>query len=194
MSATWLMLLLLAYLLGSISFAVVLSRWGKLPDPRQFGSGNPGASNMLRLGRRSLAIGTLCGDAGKGALAVALGAWFGLSSEQQGWLALAAIVGHMLPLFHHFRGGKGVAAAAGALLVLAWPLGVMSALLWAVIFAWQRMASLASMFTCLALLPLTLWLYPALLPPISLLVALILLRHRLNLGRLLTGKEPRFRR
>lgn len=194
MSATWLILLLLAYLLGSVSFAVVLSRWGKLPDPRQFGSGNPGASNMLRLGGRPLAIGTLLGDAGKGALAVALGTWLGLSSLQQGWLALAVIVGHMLPLFHQFRGGKGVATAAGTLLVLAWPLGLLCALLWAVIFAWQRMASLASMFTCLALLPLTLWLYPVLLPPISLLVALILLRHRLNLGRLLTGNEPRFRR
>lgn len=194
MLAIFILLLCSAYLLGSISFAVLLSRLRDLPDPRSLGSGNPGASNMLRLGSKPLAFGTLLGDLGKGALAVWLAAYHGLDTIQQGWVGLAAIIGHMLPLFHHFRGGKGVATAAGVLLILSWPAALLAAAIWLATFAIQRVASLASLLACIALLPWLAWQAPALLPPVSIAVALILLRHRLNIGRLLNGEENRFRR
>ena len=165
--------LIIAYLLGSVSFAVLISRVRHLPDPRKLGSGNPGASNMLRLGNRSLALATLAGDLGKGALAVALARYAELSSLQQGWVGLAAVCGHILPIFHRLQGGKGVATAAGVTLMLCWPAALIAATLWLLTFYWQRIASL--------------------LLPVTLMVLLILLRHRLNIGRLLAGVENRFR-
>ena len=109
------LLIVAAYLLGSVSFAVLFSRLGHLPDPRNTGSGNPGASNMLRLGNRPLAFATLLCDIGKGALAVWLAARCELGLFSQGLVGLAAVTGHILPLYHQFRGGKGVATAAGAI-------------------------------------------------------------------------------
>ncbi|MAD00600.1 MULTISPECIES: glycerol-3-phosphate 1-O-acyltransferase PlsY [Pseudomonadaceae] len=185
--------LIIAYLLGSVSFAVLISRVRHLPDPRKLGSGNPGASNMLRLGNRSLALATLAGDLGKGALAVALARYAELSSLQQGWVGLAAVCGHILPIFHRLQGGKGVATAAGVTLMLCWPAALIAATLWLLTFYWQRIASLASLLAALSLPPSLAWLAPSLLLPVTLMVLLILLRHRLNIGRLLAGVENRFR-
>ncbi|WP_425056562.1 glycerol-3-phosphate 1-O-acyltransferase PlsY [Pseudomonas abyssi] len=185
--------LIIAYLLGSVSFAVLISHVRHLPDPRKLGSGNPGASNMLRLGNRSLALATLAGDLGKGALAVALARYAELSSLQQGWVGLAAVCGHILPIFHRLQGGKGVATAAGVTLMLCWPAALIAATFWLLTFYWQRIASLASLLAALSLPPSLAWLAPSLLLPVTLMVLLILLRHRLNIGRLLAGVENRFR-
>lgn len=188
------LLLCTAYLLGSISFAVVFSRLGKLPDPRSFGSGNPGASNMLRLGGRSLALATLLGDMGKGAFAVWLASLWNPGPAVLGWVGLAVVCGHILPIFHRLQGGKGVATAAGVLLVLSWPVALIGAVLWLGMFAWQRIASLASLAACIGLVPWLAWQRPELLLPCGLMLALIMLRHRLNIGRLLDGSENRFKR
>ena len=193
MSVEFILLLCAAYLLGSISFAVLLTRLRHKPDPRSFGSGNPGASNILRLGNRPLALATLLGDMGKGALAVWLAARLGLEPVQQAWVGLLAVIGHILPLYHRFHGGKGVATAAGVLLLLSWPAAALAALVWLGVFALRATASLASLAACVALLPWTAWHSPALQIPVSLMVLIILLRHRLNIGRLLAGNESRFR-
>ncbi|WP_304640319.1 glycerol-3-phosphate 1-O-acyltransferase PlsY [Pseudomonas sp.] len=194
MSAELATLFLTAYLLGSVSFALVLSRLGRLPDPRAQGSGNPGASNVLRLGGRALALATLIGDVAKGCLAVWLAAQAGLSPFQQAWVGMAAVIGHMFPLFHRFHGGKGVATTAGVLLLLSWPALLIGALLWGLTFAIQRTASLASLIASLGVLPWLAWHQPELIMPIGLMVLLIMLRHRLNILRLLAGTENRFRR
>jgi len=193
MSANLLLWSCIAYLLGSVSFAVLISRLRHLPDPRQLGSRNPGASNMLRLGNRSMALATLVGDMSKGALAVALAWRAGLPLAEQGWVGLAAVCGHVLPIFHRLQGGKGVATAAGVMLVLAWSAALLAAAVWLTAFYWQRMASLASLLASLSLLPWLAWQAPTLLLPVSLMVGLILLRHRVNIGRLLNGQETRFK-
>ena len=110
----WL-LVLLAYLLGSLSFAILISQLFGNADPRLGGSGNPGASNMLRMAGRKAALFTLLGDLGKGLLPVLIAAELGLSLQQQAWVGLAAVLGHLYPLYFNFRGGKGVATAAGML-------------------------------------------------------------------------------
>lgn len=193
MSLEFILLLISAYLLGSISFAVLLARLSHHPDPRSFGSRNPGASNMLRLGKRWLAATTLLGDMAKGALAVWLAAQLGFEPVQQAWIGLAALAGHILPLYHRFHGGKGVATAAGILLVLSWPAAALAALVWVGVFALRATASLASLAACVALLPWTAWHSPELQIPVSLMVLIVVLRHRLNIGRLLAGNENRFR-
>ena len=193
MSVEFILMLCAAYLLGSVSFAVLLTRLRHQPDPRSFGSGNPGASNILRLGNRPLALATLLGDMGKGALAVWLAARLGLEPAQQAWVGLLAVVGHILPLYHRFHGGKGVATAAGVLLLLSWPAAALATLVWLGVFALRATASLASLAACVAVLPWTAWHSPALQIPVSLMVLIILLRHRLNIGRLLAGNENRFR-
>lgn len=194
MSNLFILLLCVAYLLGSVSFAVLISQLRRLPDPRSLGSGNPGASNMLRLGGKPLALATLAGDLGKGALAVWLAQRAGLEPAAQGWIALAAVCGHILPIFHRLRGGKGVATAAGTLLLLSWPAAVLVSLVWLATFATLRIASLASILACISLLPWLAWQRPELLLACGVMVLLILLRHRLNIGRLLTGSENHFRR
>ena len=188
------LLIVVAYLLGSVSFAVLFSRLGHLPDPRNTGSGNPGASNMLRLGNRPLAFATLIGDICKGALAVWLAARCELGLFSQGLVGLAAVTGHILPLYHQFRGGKGVATAAGVMLMLSWPAAMIAATLWLITFSIERIASLASLVASIALLPWLAWYTPELLGPVSLMVGMILLRHRLNIGRLIDGTENRFKR
>ena len=113
----WL-LAILAYLLGSLSFAILLSRMTGLADPRASGSGNPGATNMLRVAGKRLAILTLIGDLFKGLLPVLIAAHLDFTLQQQAWLGLAAVIGHLYPIYFRFRGGKGVATAAGMLLGL----------------------------------------------------------------------------
>lgn len=194
MSLSFVLLLCIAYLLGSVSFAVLISQLRRLPDPRSMGSGNPGASNMLRVGGKSLALATLLGDLGKGALAVWLAQRAGLEPAAQGWIALAVVTGHILPIYHRLRGGKGVATAAGVLLILSWPAALIVCAIWLATFTALRIASIASIAACIALLPWLAWQRPELLLACSLMVLLILLRHRLNIGRLLTGSENHFKK
>ena len=183
--------LLAAYCLGSVSFAIVVSRLMRLPDPRTYGSKNPGATNVLRTGKRAAAALTLAGDAGKGWLAVWLAQLY--APEAAALAGLAVFLGHLFPLFHRFKGGKGVATAAGVLFGLDVWLGVGSLATWIVIAAFFRYASLASLVAAL-FAPFFAWYiglsYDMLLVVTSI-AALLAWRHKGNIGRLFAGTESR---
>ena len=193
----WIVAIAASYLLGSVSFAVVVSRLFGLADPRSYGSGNPGATNVLRSGSKVAAALTLLGDAAKGAVAVwlvrALGPQFGVGELGVALAALAAFVGHLYPIFFGFKGGKGVATFLGALLALNFGGGLLACATWLAVAAAFRYSSLSSL--CAALLaPLALlWLTGA--ADLSLVVAamsaLLILRHRQNIANLLAGRERR---
>jgi len=185
-------LALLAYLTGSLSFAILLSRLTGAPDPRAAGSGNPGATNMLRLAGRGLAIGTLFGDLLKGWLPVLLAAGLGLPLEQQAWIGVAAVLGHSYPLYFRFRGGKGVATAAGALLGLHPPTALLALVIWLIVFKVSRTSSLAALVALPLCLPMLAWKQPDALWPMTMLAALIVWRHRNNLRDLSAGNERHF--
>jgi glycerol-3-phosphate acyltransferase PlsY len=187
----WL-LAILAYLLGSLSFAILLSRLAGGPDPRASGSGNPGATNMLRVAGKKLAVMTLIGDLFKGLLPILIAKLLGLSLHQQAWIGLAAVVGHLYPLYFRFRGGKGVATAAGMLLGLYPPAALLALAAWALVFLLTRTSSLASLIATPLTLPLLAWQQPAALLPACVLTALIVWRHRRNLRDLFAGSERRF--
>src|SRR5437763_1640292 len=186
-----------AYLLGSVSFAVVASKLFRLPDPRSYGSGNPGATNVLRTGNKAAAAVTLAGDALKGTLAVwlayRLGASWGDASLATAGAALTVFLGHLYPVFHRFSGGKGVATAAGVAFALSWQLGVALLAVWLGFALLFRMASLASIAAAIAAPPLGFyflgnWPEAWALIPIAL---LLVWRHRANIRRLLAGRESK---
>lgn len=181
-----------AYLLGSVSFAVLLSRAFGLNDPRTSGSGNPGATNMFRLGGKRLAILTLLGDLSKSLVPILLARTLGLSEVEQAWIGLAAVLGHVYPLYFQFRGGKGVATAAGILLGLYPWAALLAAGIWGIVFAMTRISSLAALAATLLCLPLIAWQQHAALLPLLALTILIVLRHRANLKALLAGRERHF--
>ena len=185
-------LAMLAYLLGSMSFAILLSRLTGNPDPRMSGSGNAGATNMLRLAGKKLAILTLLGDLCKGLLPVLLAYQLGCTLQQQAWIGACAVVGHMYPLYFRFRGGKGVATAAGMLLGLYPPAALLAAVAWLLTFQLSRTSSLASLIAAPLTLPLLAWQEPAALLPMSALTTLIVWRHRSNLRDLMAGRERHF--
>lgn len=187
----WL-LALLAYLLGSLSFAILLSRLSGAPDPRASGSGNPGATNMLRVAGRKLAVLTLLGDLAKGLLPVLIAGLLDLAVQQQAWIGLAAVIGHLYPLYFRFRGGKGVATAAGMLLGLYPPAALLALAAWALTFFLTRTSSLASLIATPLTLPLLAWQQPGALLPMCVLTGLIVWRHRGNLRDLLAGRERHF--
>jgi glycerol-3-phosphate acyltransferase PlsY len=186
-----------AYLVGSISFAVVVSKLFRLPDPRSYGSGNPGATNVLRSGNKAAAALTLAGDGAKGWLAVwlayRLGASWGDASLATAGAALAVFVGHVYPVFHRFAGGKGVATAAGVAFALSWQLGLILAGVWLAVALVSRMSSLASLAAAVAAPALGLyfignWPEAWALFPIAL---LLIWRHRGNISKILAGHERR---
>jgi glycerol-3-phosphate acyltransferase PlsY len=180
-----------AYLLGSVSFAIVVSRLMRLPDPRGYGSGNPGATNVLRTGRRAAAILTLAGDAGKGWLAVwAASLYWPQAAPLAG---LAVFLGHLFPLFHGFRGGKGVATAAGVLFGLSPWLGLGTLATWIVIATFSRYSSLAAIVSA-AFAVFFAWLIDlpaAALAVVAIMAMLLVWRHRDNIRRLAAGTEAR---
>jgi glycerol-3-phosphate acyltransferase PlsY len=192
MATMFWLLAVLAYLLGSLSFAILLSRLSGGPDPRASGSGNPGATNMLRVAGRKLAILTLLGDLLKGLLPILVAKLLGLGLQQQAWIGLAAVIGHLYPLYFRFRGGKGVATAAGMLLGLYPPAALLALAAWALVFLLTRTSSLASLIATPLTLPLLAWQQPAALLPACVLTALIVWRHRNNLRDLFAGRERRF--
>jgi glycerol-3-phosphate acyltransferase PlsY len=192
MATMFWLLAILAYLLGSLSFAILLSRLAGGPDPRASGSGNPGATNMLRVAGKKLAVMTLIGDLFKGLLPILIAKLLGLSLHQQAWIGLAAVVGHLYPLYFRFRGGKGVATAAGMLLGLYPPAALLALAAWALVFLLTRTSSLASLIATPLTLPLLAWQQPAALLPACVLTGLIVWRHRSNLRDLFAGRERRF--
>ena len=182
---------LAAYCLGSVSFAIAVSRLMQLPDPRTYGSRNPGATNVLRTGRRAAAALTLAGDAGKGWLAVWLAQLY--APEAAALAGLAVFLGHLFPLFYRFKGGKGVATAAGVLLGLDVWLGLGSLATWIVIAVFSRYASLASLVAAL-FAPFFAWyvsLSDDVLFVVASIAALLVWRHKGNIGRLFAGTESR---
>lgn len=187
----WL-LAVFAYLLGSLSFAIVLSRLSGSPDPRVSGSGNAGATNMLRLAGRKLAILTLLGDLCKGLVPVVLANMAGLDQQQQAWVGLCAVLGHLFPVYFRFRGGKGVATAAGMLLGLYPPAALLAISTWLLTFHLTRTSSLAALIATPLTLPLLAWREPEALLPMSVLTLLIVWRHRGNLRDLFAGRERHF--
>lgn len=182
-----------AYLVGSIPFAVLVSRAMGLPDPRSFGSGNPGATNVLRSGSKAAAALTLVGDALKGWAAV-WAAWAaGLGPETVAAVGLAAFLGHVFSAFLRFRGGKGVATAAGVLFAFDWRLGAGVAMVWAIVALVTRYSSLAAL-TAAFVAPLVAWvvLGPApVLAATAVMSAVLVWRHQSNIGKLLRGEEGR---
>ena len=193
---------LAAYLIGSLSFAVIVSRVMGLHDPRTYGSGNPGATNVLRSGSKPAAIATLLLDALKGWVPVVLVQWFGkpygLGDGTLAAVALAAFLGHLYPVFFRFQGGKGVATALGVLLGISGWLGLATALTWLIIAFFFRYSSLASLVAAV-FAPVYYVLFGGVLwytegPVTAAIVAMGLLliwRHRENIQRLIAGKESR---
>ena len=184
-----------AYLVGSVSFAVVVSRAFGLPDPHEYGSRNPGATNVLRTGNKLAALLTLVGDGLKGFVAVyaaqrIVDAW-SLPEQTIAAAALAVFVGHLYPVFHKFRGGKGIATAAGIVFALHWPLGLLLATIWLTMAFGFKISSVAGL-TVAALMPLCMFYVRgadavalAMLP-----IALLLFwRHRENIRQLMGGAE-----
>jgi glycerol-3-phosphate acyltransferase PlsY len=186
-----------AYLIGSLSFAVIVSRAMGLADPRSYGSGNPGATNVLRTGNRSAAILTLVLDALKGYLPVlatlVFGPRVGLGETTAAFVGLAAFVGHLWPVFFRFQGGKGVATAAGALLAINPLLGAATLLTWVVIAAFFRYSSLASIVSAVfaPFYQALIWGVEPLLLAIVGMSLLLIWRHEGNIRKLLAGTESR---
>jgi len=187
-----------AYLIGSLSFAVIVSRMFALPDPHSYGSGNPGATNVLRTGKRLAAALTLAGDTGKGVLAVVLARYFaadyGVDMSGIALVALAVFLGHLYPVFFRFKGGKGVATALGILCAINLWLGLATLASWLVVMLFFRTVSLASIVAAVFAPLYTGWLFGTaspLLPAVLAIAALLIYRHKENIGRLLAGEESR---
>ena len=185
-----------AYLLGSISFGILISRAFGLPDPRTVGSGNPGATNVLRSGKKLAATLTLLGDMAKGWLAVWLALHYGMLMWVVSAVGIAVIWGHLYPIFYGFKGGKGVATALGVMLAISLWLGLAAVITWALVFAVSRYSSLASIAAA-TLAPI--YAYFLLGAPykdyvwMTLALSLLLIwRHRSNIQKLLAGSENGF--
>ena len=187
----------LAYLLGSVPFAMVSSRLFGLADPRSYGSKNPGATNVLRSGNKKAAIVTLLGDLAKGWLAVFLaqtyGSRFGLGSGAVTLVALAVFFGHLFPIFLNFRGGKGVATAAGVLLALDPLLGLATLGVWLLVAYTLRYSSLSALVAAATapLIAFFLWGRDPLLAAVALIAMALIAQHWGNLQRLMAGTEPK---
>jgi acyl phosphate:glycerol-3-phosphate acyltransferase len=189
--------LLVSYLIGSLSFAVIVSRVTGLADPRSYGSGNPGATNVLRSGHRGAAIATLVLDALKGYVPVFAALWFGprfgLGEGTAAFCGLAAFLGHLWPALFGFKGGKGVATAAGVLMALNPALGAATLLTWVIVAAFFRYSSLAAIVAAVfaPFYQLLIWGFgpPAL--AIALMSLLLIWRHEANIRKLIAGTESK---
>jgi glycerol-3-phosphate acyltransferase PlsY len=190
-------LILGAYLLGSISFAVVVSKCMQLPDPHSYGSGNPGATNVLRTGNKKAAILTLLGDSLKGLIAVVLARYFLQNSSQVDWalpaVIVAVFVGHLYPIFYGFKGGKGVATACGILFGVNFILGLATLSTWLIIAFFFRYSSLAALAAAVfaPFYAALLFGFAPICTAILLVGVLLTLRHRKNIMNLLNGTESK---
>jgi glycerol-3-phosphate acyltransferase PlsY len=196
-----LLLIPLAYLIGSISFAVVVSKCMRLPDPHTYGSGNPGATNVLRTGNKKAAVLTLIGDALKGYFAVMLARHIlgdqSLTASLNSWLlcgvVIAVFLGHLFPVFHGFKGGKGVATACGILFGINWILGLATLATWIIVAKFMRYSSLAAIAAAIFGPVYFVFLFGFQPMGFALLIVCFLLiwRHRSNIQNLMNGTESR---
>lgn len=184
--------IILAYLIGSISSAIIVAKLMKLPDPRTQGSGNPGATNILRLGGKQAAIAVLVGDTLKGLIAVLIGRLFHLHGVDLGFVALVAVIGHVFPLYFKFQGGKGVATAIGAILGLSFWVAIFLMATWLIIAFVLRYSSLAAIISAVAA-PIYMLIagHSNYFFPILLMAILIIWRHWENIQRLRNGTESK---
>ena len=197
---TWL-LIPFAYLIGSISFAVVVSKCMRLPDPYSYGSGNPGATNVLRTGNKRAAVLTLLGDALKGFLAVMIARFVlgeaTLANEVGAWIlcgvVIAVFLGHLYPLFHGFKGGKGVATACGILFGINLTLGLATLATWLIVAFFLRYSSLAALAASVfgPIYFIFLFGFQPMAIALSVVCALLIWRHRSNIRNLMNGTETR---
>jgi len=182
-----------AYLLGSIPFAIIVSRAMRLQDPRTYGSGNIGATNVLRSGNRLAALLTLAGDAAKGWAAVLVARALGASADVVALVALAAFLGHVFPVWLKFHGGKGVATAAGVLIAIDWRLGLAVLVVWVSVAAASRYSSLAAL-TAALFAPAAAWYLlgsGSTFAAVIAMSALLVWRHQANIMKLARGEEKR---
>lgn len=189
-------LIVFSYLLGSISTAIIISKLMGLPDPRTQGSGNPGATNVLRLSGKKAAVLTLLGDMLKGVVPMIAASTLGMDDATLAMAGIAAFLGHLYPVFFGFRGGKGVATALGVLLGMSWMVGLATLATWLLVAKIFRYSSLAALSAAL-LAPAYVWLIrptPALIAMTTVMSALLLWRHRGNIQRLVRGQEDRIGR
>ncbi|AHG76010.1 Glycerol-3-phosphate acyltransferase [Mannheimia varigena USDA-ARS-USMARC-1388] len=185
------LLILIAYLLGSISSAIIFCKLAGLPDPRESGSHNAGATNVLRIGGKSAALGVLLFDILKGTLPVAMGIYFALTPSQLGFVALAVCLGHIFPIFFQFRGGKGVATAFGAMAPLSFIVAGGAICTWLLVFLISGYSSLSAVLTAL-LVPFYIWWFePQFTFPVALVCCLLVYRHHDNIQRLWRGQEDK---
>ena len=187
--------LLFSYLIGAISFGIVVSHIFSLPDPRTIGSKNPGATNVLRSGKKLAALLTLLGDALKGAITVGLAQYYELSSLMVGLIAIATLIGHVFPIYYGFKGGKGVATAAGILFMFSWVMGLIVLAIWLGVFFIWRYSSLAAILAA-SLSPVIGFFYKIdfyELIATSIIALILILRHMENIKRLIDGTESGFK-
>ncbi len=188
---TTILAIIIAYLIGSLSSAIIVCRLMRLPDPRTQGSGNPGATNVLRIGGKKAALITLLGDALKGFLPVFIAKIFGLPDLTIALIALAAFIGHLFPLYFHFEGGKGVATLIGCLLALNWQTSLCWIIVWimmAILFRYSSLAALAAS----VLAPVFIWLFTGKLSwtlVLACMSVILVLRHHSNIKKLICGEE-----
>lgn len=187
--------LLFSYLIGAISFGIVISHIFSLPDPRTIGSKNPGATNVLRTGKKLAALLTLLGDASKGALTVGLAQYFELPPLIVGLIAIATLIGHIFPIYYGFKGGRGVATAAGILFMFSWVMGLIVLAIWLGVFFIWRYSSLAAIIAA-SLSPVIGFFYKIdfyELIATSIIALILILRHIENIKRLIDGTESGFK-
>lgn len=186
---------ILSYFLGSLCSAIIVCRIFDLSDPREGGSGNPGATNVLRLHGKKYAAMVLVGDMLKGTIPVLLGHLFNLPADYLGWIALAAVLGHMFPIFFKFKGGKGVATALGAFFGMHIYFGAICLALWIVSAKFLKYSSLASIITLLfaPIIGVIIMGNSGILMPLLLMALFIIAQHRENIQRLSKGEESKIK-
>ncbi len=188
----FIILFIVAYLLGSIASAVVVCKILGLPDPRTQGSQNPGATNVLRYGGKSAAIYTLLGDLLKGLVAVLLARLFGIQGVWLALVGLAAFIGHIYPVFFQFQGGKGVATVFGVMLGLSFPVAIVSAITWLVVLVFSRYSSLAALSAAIFTpIYVVLFGHYGYFFPVLIMCAILIWRHWGNIQRLRAGTESK---
>ena len=185
-------LLIIAYLLGSVNSAVIVCKLMGLPSPNATGSKNPGATNVLRIGGKRAAALTFTGDAVKGMIAVLIGHFMNLNESLLCWIGLAAVIGHIFPIFFKFKGGKGVATAIGASVAIEPILGICIMLTWfitAIVFRYSSLAAIIAFLSSPALAGY--FIGQAAIAPFSILATLIIIKHKENIKRLIGGTESK---
>ncbi|PJG85803.1 glycerol-3-phosphate 1-O-acyltransferase PlsY [Conservatibacter flavescens] len=183
--------LFFAYLLGSISSAILICKMTGLPDPRTEGSHNPGATNVLRIGGKSVAISVLICDILKGMLPVWGGYYLGLTQFELGMVALGACLGHIFPIFFKFKGGKGVATAFGSIAPISWSVAGSMLGCWLLVFLISGYSSLSAVVTALIIPFIVWWVKPEFTFPVALVCCLLIYRHHDNIQRLWRGQEDK---